>query len=104
MDQGGLAIPYALETLTGILVGIPTIAHLSKRKIKNKTAVFLGDMSYGIFLSHFLAIMILQKYQIIGIDVKPVYVVQVAIISLFLAFAGNIIIEQRIKKIRYKLS
>lgn len=102
--KGKLAIPYSRETLAGILVGIPIIGYLSKRKMKNKTSVFLGDMSYGIFLSHFLAIMILQKYQIFGFDIKPVYVAQVSIISLFLAYIGNIVIEKRVKEIRYKLS
>ena len=50
---------YAKETLIGIIVGIPIVAYISKKPnlIFNKT---LGQLSYAIFLTHFLIIWILD--------------------------------------------
>lgn len=54
-------LPYNKEVLAGLIIGIPTInfiRHLNPSKIDE----FLGNLSYGVFLNHFVIIWLMQKF------------------------------------------
>ncbi len=93
------------ETIMGILIGIPIVTHLAKSKIKLPMNHFLGDLSYGMFLSHFLAIWILEYYSFIDKSTEIyLYSLTVFLISLLISLVGVLSIEKNIKKYRFKLS
>jgi peptidoglycan/LPS O-acetylase OafA/YrhL len=53
MQYGRLQLPYNRETLLGLAIGLPLIYWLGRRPqhvLDNR----LGDLSYGVFLNHFL--------------------------------------------------
>jgi peptidoglycan/LPS O-acetylase OafA/YrhL len=52
---GNLAQDYSMEVLTGVLLGVPILYWTSSNSIRLPLNTLLGDLSYGIFLSHFLA-------------------------------------------------
>jgi len=100
-----LLTPYVRETIFGILIGVPIITYIAGNKIKLPMNHLLGDLSYGIFLSHFLAIWIIEHYALINKSTALYsYVASVFIISLFISLAGVFIVENRIKKYRFHLS
>ena len=52
-QAGHLGLPYNRETLIGLVIGLPLIyafARLPQHGLDNR----LGDLSYGVFLNHFL--------------------------------------------------
>jgi len=53
---------YTQETLLGILIGIPLITVASATNVKLPFNKLAGNLSYGIFLSHFLVIWLLEYY------------------------------------------
>ena len=57
-QTGTLALPYNRETLFGLLTGVPLIHLLAKRRRKAWDER-LGDLSYGVFLNHFLILWVL---------------------------------------------
>lgn len=64
--RGLLHNPYHLEVLSGLALGIPLLNTLSQRHLSPKWQRFdqqLGDLSYGIFLNHFLIIWVLDLGQ-----------------------------------------
>jgi peptidoglycan/LPS O-acetylase OafA/YrhL len=83
---------YAKETSIGVLIGTPLVYFLSKYRKKfflNKT---LGSLSYAIFLSHFLAIWIVDWLKI---DIFYIsYKLEVIILTLFISILG-IFFEKR---------
>jgi len=83
---------YAKETAIGIVVGTPLVYILSMVKIKLPLNSFLGSLSYALFLSHFLAIWIVD-YLSIAYS-KLLYIVSIALLISLLA----IYIEKKIKK------
>jgi peptidoglycan/LPS O-acetylase OafA/YrhL len=50
---GRLHQPYNLETLLGLMLGLPVL-HLLARRIRTWWDDLAGDLSYGVFLNHFL--------------------------------------------------
>jgi peptidoglycan/LPS O-acetylase OafA/YrhL len=83
---------YIKETSISMLIGIPLIYTLSITKIKLPLNSFFGSLSYAIFLSHFLAIWIVDYLTII--EYKLIYIVSISLlISLF-----GVFIEKKLKK------
>lgn len=100
-----LLAPYIRETIFGILIGFPIITYISKSKYNAPMNHFIGDLSYGVFLSHFLAIWIIEYYfPLLKSTSLYIYLGIVFIISLSLSLIGVLIIENNIKKYRFKLS
>lgn len=96
---------YVRETILGILIGMPIITYLAKSKINMPMNHFLGDLSYGIFLSHFLAIWITKYYSLIDKSTHPYFYIPVIfIISLLISIVGVFLVERNIKNYRYYLS
>lgn len=86
---------YAQETLLGIMIGIPLLTVASHIKLKLPYSKLAGTLSYGLFLSHFLVIWMLD-YAHITSSTKPSYAMIVIFISVVIAWIGNNIIEKRI--------
>jgi peptidoglycan/LPS O-acetylase OafA/YrhL len=54
------ALPCNKEVIAGILIGIPALAILKRRSF-SKRDEFAGNLSYGVFLSHFIFISVFQS-------------------------------------------
>jgi len=74
---------YARETTIGILTGIPLIYFISKIKKKLILNSFLGKLSYSLFLSHFLAIWLVEY--LFSIENK---IIKIVIITFIIALIG----------------
>jgi peptidoglycan/LPS O-acetylase OafA/YrhL len=99
-----LSQPYVKETIFGFLVGMPIITYLANKKVNTPINHFLGDLSYGLFLSHLLAMWIIQYYSLIDKSKHlHSYVFVVFLISLTISLIGILVIEKGIKKYRFRL-
>lgn len=56
-------VPFNPEVLLGIVIGLPAVYWLSKVKL-GRIDHALGNISYGLFLNHFLLIWIFQRFGI----------------------------------------
>jgi len=83
---------YAKETTIGLIFGIPIIYTLSISNIKLPFNTILGSLSYGIFLSHFLSIWIVEYLSISKYKIESVLG-----ISLLVALVG-ISLEKKLPK------
>jgi len=54
-SYGKLALPYNRETLLGVLLALPAV-HLLARRPRRTWDENLGNLSYGLFLNHFLIV------------------------------------------------
>ena len=91
---------YTRETLIGFLVGVPLVYGISKVKQKLPYNALLGSLSYGVFLSHFLSIWILN-YMGIPLSHSYRYLLFVLLISLFISYIGILFVEKHVNKVRY---
>lgn len=55
------ALNYNREVMLGLLVGIPAVALVRSLRITKWDSI-LGDLSYGVFLNHFLIIWLLDRF------------------------------------------
>lgn len=60
---GVVKIPYTLEVCLGYLLGVPAVLMLS-RLGRNRLDDFMGNLSYGVFLSHFIVIWSAQRFHL----------------------------------------
>ncbi len=77
---------YARETSIGIISGIPLVYFLSKSKTKYYLNKFLGSLSYGLFLSHFLVIWIMDYLSIYKSSF--IYIIEVIGLSILIGLIG----------------
>jgi len=89
---------YTKETFLGLLIGIPLIYLISKSKIRLPFDSFFGSLSYGIFLSHFLSIWILDYLNITKKD--GLYLVYLTSVSIAIAYIGIYFIENTVSRYR----
>jgi len=90
---------YTKETFLGLLVGIPLLFFMAQVRIKLPFNSLLGSLSYGVFLSHFFAIWILDfiafpKHNFL------LYVSALTTLSLLVAYIGVSTVEKKVKNIR----
>lgn len=85
---------YTKETSLGLVIGIPLIYIFSKSKVKLPFNHFFGALSYGIFLSHFLAIWIVKHLSSTPIE-QPKYILIIMSISLLVAYIGVKYLEKK---------
>lgn len=95
--SGRLAAPYNVETLTGLLIGLPAL-HILARMPRRGWDDFLGDLSYGVFLCHFLVLWLLGADAVQGWGLAA-YLSAVAAI----AFISQRLVERPILRLRRKL-
>lgn len=72
--SGKLDLPYNRETLIGVFVGLPAL-HLLARLPRQRWDENLGDISYGLFLSHFLLLWAVFQTSVRGIWQSLAFVV-----------------------------
>jgi peptidoglycan/LPS O-acetylase OafA/YrhL len=100
-----LCVPYTRETICGILIGLPIITFCANSQIKAPINHILGDLSYGIFLSHFLAMWLITNYSLVDkYQYQYLYVFMVFCISLTISAVGVFLVETKFKKYRFKFS
>ncbi|EQB34360.1 hypothetical protein M947_11370 [Sulfurimonas hongkongensis] len=90
---------YTKETFIALLVGIPLIYALKHIKIKLPLNSLLGSLSYGVFLSHFLSIWILQ-YLGFSKNHSLLYLISIFILSILVSYSGIVLIEKKVTKLR----
>ena len=57
-------LPYTKEVLLGLVFGIMALSLLKEKRF-SRVDEFFGDLSYGVFLNHFLIIWLMKKYFLI---------------------------------------
>lgn len=90
---------YTKETFSGLLTGMPLIYIIGKSKLKLPCNSLLGSLSYGVFLSHFLLIWLLDYTGLID-KYSILYIPAITMGSIFIAYSGVKIVEKRIDLIR----
>ncbi len=93
---------FVRETILGVLLGIPLLFCLGKIKVKLLGNRLFGDLSYGIFLSHFLAMWFLNsnglELQLIG---SGPYIAMTISLSVGIAICGVFGVERAMKQYRF---
>jgi len=101
--QGVHRAPYVRETIAGLLVGIPMVYLLHAARLRLPGNGICGALSYGLFLSHFLVIRLLDYagfHATHGDDANIAYVSAVTVGSLLIAWCGVYYIEAPIDRYR----
>lgn len=89
--------PYNAETLLGLIIGISLLHTLANRPRKHWDNL-AGDLSYGVFLNHFLILWVIYP-QGLGLTQIPAFILS----SLTIAWLTQRYIEQPLLKWRTKL-
>jgi peptidoglycan/LPS O-acetylase OafA/YrhL len=89
--------PYNLETLLGLGIGVPLLAWLAPMK-QNKIDNWLGDLSYGVFLNHFLL-----QWFVVGVPKTITEFTIYLILSIVLSMVTQRWAERPILQLRKKL-
>lgn len=98
-------VPRPNQVLVGILISIPVITYLSSFKGKVIFNRFIGDISYGIFLSHYLALWIVQLLLEVDRKASPyTFAMLVFFFSFLIAAVGVLGVEKIFVKKRYRLA
>ena len=107
-------IANVMEVALAIIIGLPIIYFIANKNINLPYNGIFGDLSYGVFLSHFLVINVINHYTGItfsyGINesnahISPVfYVVSVFIFSVLVSLIALYLIERPIKKYRFHIT
>jgi len=71
--SGKLALPYNRETLIGVLVALPAV-HWLGRLPRHPWDEHLGNLSYGLFLSHFLIFWVVFNSSVEGMAASLGYI------------------------------
>jgi peptidoglycan/LPS O-acetylase OafA/YrhL len=88
------------EVLLGVALGIPAVFFLKDLKFTRLDAR-LGDLSYGVFLSHIICIWAAQSF---GLEkTTPLYWIAIFVSSFALAFAAYISAERKSAGLRRKI-
>ncbi len=87
--MGRMAEPYNFEVLLGLFVGVPAVFLLAGLGRKNWDDR-LGNLSYGLFLSHFLVIWI---FGLLGVAHDAAGIVMMMASSVALAYFGYVAVE-----------
>lgn len=67
-----LALPYNEETLTGLVLGVVAVNTLGNRR-RQIIDDAIGNLSYGVFLSHFLVLWVVFDSRVVGIPAAAGY-------------------------------
>ena len=97
------------EEVVGLLIGVPIVLYLKDVVITNKTIKYLsnfcGDVSYGVYIGHFLILYIMDYFKIsffLGNKFKYVIVAIGATVLLSMVMVS--VIDRRLKGFRYKIT
>lgn len=90
---------YTRETFLGLLMGIPIITFMGRAKIRLPGNPLMGSLSYGIFLSHFLMIWVLDWARISSRGTIS-HLLWVVAGSILVSGSGLYLIERHIDRLR----
>lgn len=95
-----LKVPFNVEVIVGILIGVPLVAVLVRLKF-GAIDTFLGNISYGAFLNHQMFIWIFTQY---GMDMnKASSLFILATASTILAAITYYLVERPVINARHKI-
>jgi len=107
-------VENVMEVAVGVMIGVPIVSYVASSSIKLPFNSLFGDLSYGVFLSHFLVINIIKHYSGVtfsyGINetnahISPyLYVMSVFVLSVLISLSALYLIERPIKKYRFMLT
>ncbi len=95
-ESGKLSMPYSYEVLVGLFVGVPSMFLLARCK-RSGWDDWLGNLSYGIFLCHFLVIWIAE---LLGVPKTMGGKALMIVASIALAYFGYIAVEHPVVRWR----
>lgn len=90
---------YARETLLGMLIGIPLISYGYLSSLKLPYNKFMGSLSYGVFLTHFLIIWLLD-YVGFDRDYSVFYWVLLLVATVAVSLLGVVFVERPLRSVR----
>lgn len=93
---------YTQETLIGLLIGIPLLTLAGQSTLELPFNKMAGSLSYGVFLSHFLVIWVLDYSQLIQKATTLYYIALIALAAL-IAHSGKTLVELKVDRIRTRL-
>ena len=99
----GIYGAYTRETLLGVLIGSPLV--YTGIKLRKKRLPFnrlAGNLSYGLFLSHFPSIWLLEWAGLK--ENSHLFLPVLFLVSTFFAFIGVKLIDEKIERFRFQLS
>jgi peptidoglycan/LPS O-acetylase OafA/YrhL len=97
-SRGLHAVPYHQEVLLGWGLGVPLL-HVLARREAGRLDALAGDLSYGVFLNHFLLIWLFFP----GPQRSPADLAALALASVLLSFATQRWLERPMLALRRKL-
>ncbi|MGE7955376.1 acyltransferase family protein [Pseudomonas sp. NPDC089530] len=92
--------PFNAEVTAGIALGIPAVYWLTKLKF-HRVDEFLGNISYGVFLNHFVVMYFLRAFWPVAYD--GYIVATVLVLSCFLSGVSYYCVERPALKLRHAL-
>jgi peptidoglycan/LPS O-acetylase OafA/YrhL len=92
--------PFNAEVTAGIALGIPAVYVLTKIRF-HRIDEFLGDISYGVFLNHFVVMYFLRAFWPVAYDAH--IVAAVLVLSFGLSCVSYYYIERPALKLRHAL-
>ena len=100
---GSIKRGLVLEVFLGLLLGIPIIHYLSRNSLRLPLDRLLGDLSYGVFISHFLSMWIL--IYLFHLQASSFWgAAAIFLFAVVISFIGTFILERPLFKYRSKLS
>lgn len=97
LRQGALAHPFNRETLLGLAIACPLL-HLLARRTRQRWDELAGDLSYGVFLNHFLIL-----WMVYPAGVSPTALPGYLLLSIALAFLTQKYVERPLLAWRRRL-
>ncbi len=94
--NGTLRQPYNFETLLGLILGLALLHTLATRS-RNRWDDLAGDISYGVFLNHFLIMWTLYP-QGVGSTQLPAFLA----LGIVLSWLSQRVVEQPLLKLRHR--
>ncbi|SDB54469.1 Peptidoglycan/LPS O-acetylase OafA/YrhL, contains acyltransferase and SGNH-hydrolase domains [Pseudomonas sp. NFACC23-1] len=92
--------PLTAEVTLGIALGLPTVFLLSRLK-HHRLDEFLGNISYGVFLNHFVVIYVLRAFW--PVEYSILIITVVLVLSLAMSGVSYYAVERPALKLRHAL-
>ena len=100
---GSIKRGLVLEVFLGLLLGIPIINYLSRNSLRLPFDRLLGDLSYGVFISHFLSMWVLTY--LFQLQASSFWgAAAIFLFAVAISLVGTFILERPLFKYRSKLS
>ncbi len=93
VSTAGFALPYNREVSLGLLIGVPIVAYLARLR-SNPIDDLMGNLSYGVFLNHFILIWLCEHFG------APKFLIPIG--SIALAHASYLLVEEPSMRFRHR--